>query len=108
MIIPDPVADAGSDLIICEGTQAAIGTPAIPGYEYFWRALDDDNSFLDDNLAAQPIYDGRICPPGGSTTFLLAVIDSMNNCTAAYDTITVEVVRAEAGSPARPAVSSPS
>ena len=98
-VIAPPVAGAGSDLTICEGTLATVGTPGIANYQYYWRSLDDGNYLLDNNLLAQPTYDGRICPPGASTSYLLSVVDDSFVCPADYDTLTIHVVRAEAGYP---------
>jgi hypothetical protein len=72
---PAALADAGSDVLVCSGDAAQIGTAAIPGQTYLWS-------------------------PGGATTAQLAVspaattvytVTATSACGSTQDTVTVSV-----------------
>ena len=51
-VFPAPVANAGTDQIVCSGTTLTLGSPALPGYTYQWTA----DPFLSSINVAQPTY----------------------------------------------------
>ncbi len=82
---PVPVARAGADLILCQGSGSSIGLPALggtPPYTYSWSPV----SGLSDPGIAQPLAN-----PVTSTTYEVTVTDA--NLLVARDTVRVDVER---------------
>ena len=80
-INPLPAADAGSDVAICLGECAQIGSPILPGFTYLWN----NAASLDDPNIAEP----TACP-GSTQTYIVLMTDQVTLCEN-WDTVTVTV-----------------
>ncbi len=79
---PAPFADAGpNQVIICAGSSATIGTPAIPGKQYSWSPTTD----LSNPNIATPVSSTTV-----ATKYYLTVTDLATGCTA-EDSVIVTV-----------------
>jgi hypothetical protein len=82
-VIPAPVADAGSDIVVpCGGSGGIIGTPAVSGMLYSWNPT---NALADPNAALTNAN------PGMSTLYTLTVSDTLTGCSNTDD-VQVDVI----------------
>ncbi len=82
--LPLPAANAGIDVTTCKNQFAQLGTQTVQGYGYSWTPA----SLLINPSAANPVTVQNL---PDTTTFYLAVIDSMTGCRN-YDTVNVNPV----------------
>lgn len=73
-----PFANAGTDLLSCDGSNVLLGSPAIAGYTYSWSPTTG----LSDPYAAQPS-----AYPGENTTYTLTVTDTASGCMASDEVV---------------------
>lgn len=79
---PLPAADAGSDIVICEGTSTAIGSAAVAGNTYSWEASTGSSGFTSSNPTVSPDV---------TTTYTLTETVTATGCEAS-NVVTVTVV----------------
>ena len=72
---PQPVADAGPDVVICAGESASIGTPAVPGNSYSWAPGGETTAEI-------------TVTPAETTTY---TVTASTSCGTASDSVTVTV-----------------
>lgn len=65
-VLVNPIIDAGSDAIICQGESTVIGLPARPGFTYSWTG----SGIVSGGMTAQPTV-----RPTVTTTYTLTVSD---------------------------------
>ena len=82
--LPLPVTNAGIDVTACKNQFAQLGTQPVQGYGYSWTPAP----LLLNPTAANPV---TVLNLPDTTTFYLAVIDSMSGCRN-YDTVKVNPV----------------
>ncbi len=89
-----PQADAGEDKVICQGTPVQIG-PGVtdPAYNYSWQPRVGLSSYI----ISSPFYDGLRRGECSRMTYHLQVSDPANVCPPAYDTMSVDIIHANAG-----------
>jgi len=75
------LADAGSDITICQGTNTTIGSTALAGMTYQWSPTVGTNDYT----IAQPLVS-----PAVTTTYTLTVTNVITGCIA-VDQVTVTV-----------------
>lgn len=83
-IVPLPVANAGTDVTACKNQFAQLGSAPLQGYGYTWTPA----TLLANPTAANPV---TILNLPGTTTFYLAVLDSITGCNN-YDSVRVNPV----------------
>jgi len=80
-VLPEPIADAGTDTSICEGNTVILGaSSSVSGTEYFWSP----NTGLDNDTIANPTLTALI-----NMEYIMSIMDS-NSCTNS-DTVYITV-----------------
>ncbi len=79
-IAAPPLANAGSDKVVCSGRGVQIGSPPLPGFSYNWSpAANVSNSTISDPIATPPTTN--------PTEFIVEVMDQVTNCKSQDTTI---------------------
>ncbi len=86
-ITSKPVANAGTDRIVCSGESVVIGSSPSPGISYKWAPVNGLSSSLAANPTATLFYNG----PNGDTTFIFALTSAAGVNCSANDTIKIKV-----------------
>ncbi|MBK7426121.1 MAG: hypothetical protein IPI60_03315 [Saprospiraceae bacterium] len=87
-------ADAGPDLVLCQGETAILGTPSAgAGIIYSWLPRFELSGFDQ----AQPEYLATNSSECGRVTYILSVQNESGACPVSVDSVNIDIISADAG-----------